>query len=85
MRETEDYMVNLTTPLQGMQQATDRFQVAAERIARMPSAAATPPEDVLDLSNEMVALMESRNQFAANVKTARMGDEMTREALNLLA
>jgi flagellar hook protein FlgE len=77
-------MVDLTTPLQGMQQAADRFQVAAERISRMPSLAASPPEDVLDLSSEMVALMESRNQFAANVKTARVADDMSRAALDLL-
>ena len=77
-------MVNPTTPVQGMQQAADRFQLAAERIARMPSQALSPPEDTLDLSSEMVALLESRNQFAANVNTARVGDQMTRASLDLL-
>jgi flagellar hook protein FlgE len=78
-------MVNLTTPLQGMQQAADRFQASAERIARMPSSATTPPEDTLDLSTEMINLLESRNQFAANVKTAKVGDDMTKAMLDLLA
>ncbi len=77
-------MVDRTTPLEGMQQAADRFQVSAERIARMPSVASSPPEDVLDLSSEMVALMESRNQFAANVKAVKVSDQMTREGLDLL-
>ncbi len=77
-------MVNLNTPLQGMQQAMDRIDVTAQRIAGMPSLASTPPEDTLDLSNEMVALLESRNQFAANVQTARVEDRMSRASLDLL-
>ncbi len=78
-------MVNLTTPLQGMQQAVDRFTASAERIARMPSAATTPPEDTLDLSTETVNLLESRSQFAANMQTAKVGDDMTKATLDLLA
>lgn len=74
-------MINFTAPLEGMAQAADRFQSVAERIARAPTAGGG---DSVDLSAAVAALIESRNQFAINVKAAHAGDEMSRAVLDLL-
>ena len=75
-------MVNLTAPLQGMQHAADRVSTAAQRIAITP---AQPAGDGVDLSTEMVALMESCNAFEANAKQAGVRDQMARKTLDILA
>jgi hypothetical protein len=75
-------MIALNTALQGMQQAESSFDAAARRIAG-PSA--TPPGDTASLSENAVALLQSKSDFQANVKTAHVADEMTRATLNMLA
>ena len=84
-------MMDFSVPLQGMQQASDRVDVAAQRIASMSPAVSPqqnstqPAADNVDLSAEMVALMDGRNHFAANVKVVHAVDEMTKATLDLLA
>jgi flagellar basal body rod protein FlgG len=53
--------------LAGMNTAQARLEHTATRIAHV-----SEPEDRVDLSAEMVALMESRDDFAANAKVAKM-------------
>ena len=78
-------MIDFSTPIQGMHRAEDGLNAAADRLAKMPAAAADAASaDQVDLSAQMVALMESRNNFAANVKVVHAGDEMTRATLDLL-
>ncbi len=69
------------TSLQGMQKAEGQLDKGANRIAKQGSEGG----DVVDLSAEMVALMSARNNFAANVKAAKTGDEMQQSLLNILA
>jgi len=68
----------------GLNAAQNQVERVAGRIAR-----ATIPEtssgDTVDLAAEMVALMEGRNQFQANVKSAQTADEMERSALDIVA
>ncbi len=67
--------------LEGLNKAAGRVQQAANNIA-----AATDPAnntDTLDLSTAMVALMEGRNAFAANIKTIQAQDEVQKSLLNL--
>lgn len=77
-------MVDLSIPLAGMQQAADRLNLSASRIARAPFEALNPAQaDTIDLSVEMVGILEARNAFTANVNVAKVGDEMTRATLEL--
>lgn len=46
-----------------MAQAEARLETAAKRLARVGD-----PADTIDLSTEIVALMESRNAFAIDIK-----------------
>ncbi len=78
-------MLNLSIPLQGMSQAASRVDTAASRIARAGSLSQSQQPDTIDLSAEMIALMQSRNDFAANAKVAGSFDEMTKSVLNILA
>jgi hypothetical protein len=57
--------------------AEGRFDRAAQRIAQNPADAGDP--------NTAVDAVEARNQYEANLKTLKMGDEMTQSTLNLLA
>ncbi len=78
-------MIDFPAPMEGMRRAEDRLGVAAERIARTPATGSGPAAgDTVDLSAEMIALMEARNQFAANLKAFAVGDRMARTALDVL-
>ena len=68
-------MIALNTALDGMQRAETGFNRAAARIAQ--------PID--NLSSEVVDLMQSKNDFEANLKVAGVADEMTKSTLDLLA
>ena len=57
--------------LQGIQQAAERFEVAASRASRDPA--------------EILALAASRNLTAAMVQVAHIAEEMDAHILNLLA
>jgi hypothetical protein len=71
-------VISFTSSLDGLQSAGVRFEAAARRIA-------APPSDATDLSTDAVAMLEARNSFDANLKTAQVADEMTKSTLNILA
>jgi hypothetical protein len=60
-----------------MTAARDRFEHTAARIAQ-------PQQDSVDLSTEAVALVEARNAFALNARVAHAGDEMEKNALDII-
>ncbi len=66
--------------LSGMHAAETRLEHAANRIARV-----SQPEDQVDLSAEMVALIEARNNFAANANVMKTADEVERSLLELVS
>ena len=69
--------------LSGMQQAQGAVEQVAGRLAK---AAGPPPSgDRLDLSSEMVALIQARNEFQTNARVVKTGDDMQKTLLNLLA
>ncbi|MGH9584500.1 MAG: hypothetical protein ACRD4O_16375 [Bryobacteraceae bacterium] len=72
-----------TTPISGMQAAQAQIERSASRIASFPSAGVGA--DSVDLSAEMISLLEARNNFAANVKAQEVMDETNQSALNLVA
>lgn len=86
MSRIEDFMIDFTIPVEGIRRAESSFNTAAAKIVQAPLAAADQAGgDTVDLSAEMVALMESRNQFAANLKTLQVGDRMAQATLDILA
>jgi len=65
-----------------MQNAETSFDSAARRLSQQP---APQPQDTTSLSDSAVALVQSKNDFAANTKVAHVADQMTRTTLNMLA
>ena len=74
-------MIDFSVPLAGMRQAEESLQKTASRLARVGLADAG---DTVDLSAEMVALIEARNDFAVNTKVVRTEDQMTKSLLSRL-
>lgn len=67
--------------LSAMQNAQNRFDSAASKIARAPAS----PQDSVDLSAQAVQTISAKNQYATGVKIVHVGDEMQQSLLNLLA
>jgi hypothetical protein len=65
-----------------MQAAEQSLDNTARRVA---SRTADSSVDTADLSADAVALMNARNEFAANANLARTADEMQKQVLDLLA
>ena len=64
----------------GLMNAINRLDGAAVRIAQF----GRPDGSDVDLASEMVALVEAKNDFKANVAVMRTADEMTGALLNMI-
>ena len=73
-------MIDFSTPLKGLDVATLAVNRAASNIARSGFSS-----DNIDLSNEMVNLMQGQNDFAANTKVIQTEDQMNRSLLDMMA
>ncbi len=65
--------------LGGMNEAQGRVESAARRLA-----SAAEPTDTVDLSAEMVALMEARNAFTTNARVLETADEIQKNVIDIL-
>ena len=74
-------MIDFQAPLAGMNSAVSTLDRAAVKIAGIGG---DPSSDTLDLSAEMVQLMQARNDFAANANVAKTFDEVQQSLLNIL-
>ncbi len=78
-------MVGLDSELQGLAQSQASFEHAAGRIARMPfSSGSQNPQDQGSLSDELVALIQARNDYEASLRTLKTANEMQKTLLNVL-
>ena len=72
-------MIDFSTPLAGMERATTSLNQTASKIANIST-----PGDSVDLSTEMVNLIQARNGFESNTKVLQVEDEMTKNLFNLI-
>ena len=77
-------MVGFSAPLEGLSRAQASFDSAAAKIAQPVSPDAPNPQDEVSLSDQMVALMQSRNAYEANLKSLQTGYQMQKTLLDLL-
>lgn len=75
-------MINFGIPLAGLDQATSSLNQIASRLADVGGSA--PQTDSVDLSTEMVALLQARQSFESNTKVIKTEDQMTRSLLNVV-
>jgi hypothetical protein len=73
--------VDLTIPLAGLNRASANLDAAASRIAQAPLSTEEPPPDTIELSPAMVAMLEARNDYIANLRSAKTMDEIERTLL----
>ena len=66
--------------LSGLQAAQQTLETTSRRIASPQQ-----PGDVVDLSTDMVALIEANRQFAANAKVIQTAEQMQKHTLDLFA
>ena len=64
----------------GMQSAANRFEASANRVARYGTGLGE-----VDLATEMVSVMQSKHEFAANAKVVRSVSDMTKSLIDILA
>ncbi len=70
-------MIDFSVPLAGLERATSSLNQTASRLANGPA-------DTVDLSAEIVALIEARNNYETNTRVIRNEDQMTKSLLSLL-
>jgi flagellar hook protein FlgE len=75
-------MIGFTSSLQGLARSEAQFNQAAQQIARSSETTAPGGQDTVDLSAAAVALIQSRNNFDANTKAIKVGDEMEQYLLD---
>ena len=82
--------IDFSIPLAGMDRAeaslnTTATQIAGISVAGIGVATGTTGQgDTVDLSAEMIALMEARNNFAVNAKLAQAENQVAQISINLL-
>ena len=77
--------MNVTsTAIEGLNRAEEKLQSVASKLARV-SDTNSAPEDTVDLSAEMIALIEARNEHAVNVKVLETANDIERHMLDVLA
>jgi hypothetical protein len=74
-------MTALGSALATIERASALLDRTASRLARSPSMGAAG--DTVDLSAEMIALLEARNTAAVGVKLAQAVDDLQKTALNV--
>ena len=85
-------MSAIQSALSGMHAAETQLNRTASNIARLPASASAAKDgdgdsdgDTVDLSADMVNLLQARNDFAANAKVAHVADQIQQSTINILA
>jgi flagellar basal body rod protein FlgG len=74
-------MIDFSVPTSGLDRATSSLNQTAAAIAK---TGFTASGDSVELSTEMVSLMQARRDFEANTSTIRTEDDMTKSLLNAI-
>jgi hypothetical protein len=74
----------LDGPIQGLARAEASFNSAAEKINKSFVVDPQNPQDQVSLSDSVVALLNSKNDYEANLKSLKTGNEMTKRLLDAL-
>ncbi|MGC4048361.1 MAG: hypothetical protein QM757_01420 [Paludibaculum sp.] len=77
-------MADLSIALAGISNGLQLAEGTATRIARMPGVSAAPT-DTVDLSAEVLAMLQARITVEANVQVAQNFDDLNQAILNILA
>jgi len=77
--------IGQTTALQGLQKSEAQFNQVAAKIAQSPFSSSAPPQgDLVDLSTQAIALLQSKNSFEANIQVLKVDNQMSQTLLNVV-
>ena len=74
----------LNGPIQGLASAKASFNSAAEKISKSFVVDPQNSQDQVSLSDAMVALLNSKNDYEANLQSLKTSNEMTQKLLDIL-
>jgi len=74
----------LNGPIQGLASAEASFNSAAEKISKSFVVDPQNSQDQVSLSDAMVALLNSKNDYEANLQSLKTSNEMTQKLLDIL-
>lgn len=78
-------MIDFSTPLAGLDRAESKINQVASELAHAGTATTgAPGGDTVDLSAEMVSLLQARNDYSGNLKIIQSEDDMNKSLLNVL-
>ena len=79
-------MSDLAIPLEGIRRAESQIDISAKKLARLPVSASSGGSggDVVDLSAETVALMQSKRVAEANMAAMQSMDQVQRKLIDIL-
>ena len=69
--------------LQGLQQAGERLDQAAARIASAGALSDQADVNAVDLSGQLVALLSAQNQYDFNVQTMKTAEQVQKAILDV--
>ena len=72
-------MIDFSQPLAGLERASAQVERIAERVAK-PSQTG----DTVNLSGEMISLIEARNQARTDVSLVKTEDQVTKALLDMV-
>jgi hypothetical protein len=75
--------IGQTQSLQGLQRAETQINQIATNIAQQPFTPG-PQGDLVDLSSQAVALLQSKNSFEANIQALKVEDNTQQSLLNVI-
>lgn len=78
-------MSDLAIPLEGVRRAESQIDLSAKRLNRLPvSTSPGGGGDIVDLSAETVALIQSKRVAEANIKALQSVDEVQKRLIDIL-
>ena len=75
--------IGQTQAIQGLQGSEAQFDRAAAKIA-VPFTSSAPQGDLVALSTQAVAVLESKNSFEANIQVLKVDNQMQHTLLNIV-
>lgn len=72
-------MIDFSQPLAGLERASAQVEKTAARVAQAPQAG-----DTVDLSGEMISLIQARNNTQTNATLVKTEDQITKVLLDMV-
>jgi len=76
-------MQAISAALGGLHQAESLLNQTASRLAQSPLSTSAP-QDQVSLSDDMVALLQAKTSYQANLDSIKVADEMQKSTLSLI-